>query len=170
MADHRSAAVVTVRPERAGDDKAIDDVIVRAFGRHDEARLVAQLRRDGDAAISLVAVSGEAVIGHILLSPMSAPFRALGLAPLSVAPEHQRQGIGAALIDAAIVHARHGGWSAIFVLGDPVYYGRFGFRADLAAGFLSPYAGPHFMVLPLEGPLSIASGPVAYATAFDSFG
>lgn len=85
MADHRMTAVVTVRSARAGDDEAIDDVIVRAFGRHDEAQLVAQLRRDGDAAISLVAVADEAVIGHVLLSPMSAPFRALGLAPLSVA-------------------------------------------------------------------------------------
>lgn len=163
-------AVVTVRPERAGDDEAIDGVIVGAFGRDDEARLVTQLRRDGDAAISLVAVAGEAVIGHVLLSPMSAPFRALGLAPLSVVPEHQRQGIGAALIDAAIVQARHGGWSAIFVLGDAAYYGRFGFRADLAAGFLSPYAGPHFMTLPLADMLPATTGRVAYAAAFERLG
>lgn len=159
--------MVTVRPERADDIAAIDDVVTRAFGRDDEARLVAQLRRDGDATISLVAVpAGDAVIGHVLLSPMSAPFRALGLAPVSVAPKYQKQGVGAALIDAAMVQARQGGWSAIFVLGDPGYYGRFGFRADLAAGFSSPYAGPHFMVLPLTDALPVVSGKVSYAAAF----
>jgi putative acetyltransferase len=160
------ATVVTVRPERADDIAAIDTVIVRAFGRDDEARLVAQLRRDGDATISLVAVAGDAVIGHVLLSPMAAPFRALGLAPVSVAPAHQKQGIGAALVNAAIGQARQDGWSAIFELGDPTYYGRFGFRADLAAGFSSPYAGPHFMVLPLANALPVASGIVSYAAAF----
>lgn len=161
-----TAVVMTVRPEQAGDIEAIDDVLIRAFGREDEARLVAQLRGDGDATISLVAIAGDAVIGHVLLSPMAAPFRALGLAPVSVAPEHQRQGVGAALVNAAIAQARQGGCSAIFVLGDPVYYGRFGFRADLAAGFSSPYAGPHFMVLPLAKTLSVMSGKVSYAAAF----
>lgn len=159
-------AVVTVRPERTGDVEAIDDVVIRAFDRDDEARLVAQLRRDGDATISLVAVAGDVVIGHILLSPMSAPFRALGLAPLSVVPEHQKQGVGTALMHAAIAQTWRGGWSAIFVLGDPAYYGRFGFRADLAAGFSSPYAGPHFMVLPLVDALPVARGSVSYAAAF----
>jgi len=160
------AAAVTVRPEQAGDIEAIDDVVIRAFGREDEARLVDRLRRDGDATISLVAVAGDAIVGHVLLSPMSAPFRALGLAPVSVAPKHQRQGVGAALIDAAVAQARQGAWVAIFVLGDPIYYGRFGFRPDLAAGFSSPYPGPHFMVLPLTGVLPVASGKVSYAAAF----
>lgn len=159
-------AVVTVRPEQAGDIEAIDDVVIRAFGREDEARLVAQLRRDGDATISLVAVVGNAVIGHVLLSPMSAPFPALGLAPLSVIPEHQKLGAGTALMNAAIAQAIQGGWSAIFVLGDPVYYGRFGFRVDLATGFSSPYTGPHFMMLPLVDVLPVARGKVSYAAAF----
>jgi putative acetyltransferase len=160
-------SVVTIRPERAGDIEAIVAVVIRAFGRDDEARLVTQLRRDGDATISLVAVAGGAVIGHVLLSPMSAPFRALGLAPLSIVPEHQKQGVGTALMNAAIAQTRQGGWSAIFVLGDPVYYGRFGFRADLAAGFSSPYVGPHFMVLPLFDRLPAITGRVDYARAFD---
>lgn len=76
-----------IRPERVDDSADIGDVIVRVFGRADEARLVAQLREAGDAAISLVAVAGGTVIGHILLSAMAAPFRALALAPLAVAPE-----------------------------------------------------------------------------------
>ncbi|MCO5129411.1 MAG: N-acetyltransferase [Xanthobacteraceae bacterium] len=157
---------VSVRPEQAGDGTAIGDVVSRAFGRDDEARLVAQLRRDGDATLSLVALAGDAVIGHVLLSPMSAPFRALGLAPLSVVPERQKQGVGTALMNVAISQARQDGWSAIFVLGDPVYYGRFGFRADLAIGFLSPYAGPHFTVRPLVEALPATTGSVDYAPAF----
>lgn len=155
-----------VRAERTGDIAAIDDVVAGAFGRDDEARLVARLRRDGDAAMSLVAVADNAVVGHVLLSLMAAPFRALGLAPLSVVPGHQKRGVGTALMNAAIARARQAGWSAIFVLGDSAYYGRFGFRADLAAGFSSPYAGPHFMVLPLADALPVASGRVSYAAAF----
>ena len=48
-----------------------------------------------------------------------------------------------------MARAREGGWAAAFVLGDPAYYGRFGFRADAARGYASPYAGEHFLALPL---------------------
>ncbi|MGZ8996499.1 MAG: hypothetical protein ACXW3P_08420 [Rhodospirillales bacterium] len=54
----------------------------------------------------------------------------------------------------------------MFVLGDPACYRRFGFRADLAAGFTSPYAGPHLMVLPLQGALPTQEGRLDYAPAF----
>lgn len=155
-----------IRNETIADIVNIAAVIERAFGRADEARLVERLRNDGDAAISLVATSGDAVVGHVLLSPMSAPFRALGLAPLSVLPQWQQRGIGGALIEAAVQRARAQEYRAIFVLGDPDYYGRFGFRTDLAVGFSSPYAGPHFMVLPLGGALPVVRGRVQYAAAF----
>lgn len=155
-----------IRNETIADIVNIAAVIERAFGRADEARLVERLRNDGDAAISLVATSGDAVVGHVLLSPMSAPFHALGLAPLSVLPQWQRRGIGSALIEAAVQRARARECRAIFVLGDPDYYGRFGFRTDLAVGFSSPYAGPHFMVLPLGGALPVVRGRVEYAAAF----
>ena len=46
---------------------------------------------------------------------------------------------------AALDRAREGGWAAVFVLGDPAYYGRFGFSADAARGYASPYAGEHFL-------------------------
>ncbi len=155
-----------IRNETIADIVNIAAVIERAFGRADEARLVERLRNDGDAAISLVATSGDAVVGHVLLSPMSAPFRALGLAPLSVLPQWQRRGIGSALVKSAVQRARAQEYRAIFVLGDPDYYGRFGFRTDLAVGFSSPYAGPHFMVLPLGGALPVVRGRVQYAAAF----
>ncbi len=146
----------------------IAQLIEQAFGQRDEALLVEQLRRDGDATVSLVGLIEGVIAGHVMLSPMSAPFPALGLAPLAVLPAFQRQGIGAALIRAAVETAREEGWKAIFVLGDQVYYNRFGFRADLAAGFSSPYAGPHLMVLPLEAELPSTLGNVDYAPAFGS--
>ena len=155
-----------IRDEDPADVPAISDVVEQAFGQPSEARLVERLRADGDAAISLVAVIDGAVAGHVLRSPMSAPFRALGLAPVSVSPAHQRTGIGRALIEVAIERARVEEWDAVFVLGDPAYYERFGFRADIAAGFVSPYAGPYLMALPLGSALPVSVGKIDYAPAF----
>lgn len=157
---------MNIRPETPADLAAIAEVVERAFGRPDEARLVEALRKDGDAAISLLAEDDGRVIGHILFSPMSAPFPALGLAPLSVAPDRQAQGVGAALMWAGLEAASGGDWRAVFVLGDPAYYGRFGFRAERAQGFVSPYAGPHLMALALHGDLPASTGPIDYAPAF----
>jgi putative acetyltransferase len=63
--------------------------------------------------------------------------------------------------------ARARGWEAVFVVGAPEYYSRFGFCADFAKAFASPYAGPNFMALELvEEVLQSKSGDVAYAPAF----
>ncbi|TCL71239.1 N-acetyltransferase [Rhizobium sp. BK251] len=156
-----------IRDEQPRDHAAIAELVERAFGQPVEARLVEKLRDDGDAAISLVAEEGDAIVGHILLSPMAAPFPALGLAPLAVLPGHERKGIGSALVKAAIARAGERNYGAVFVLGDPGYYERFGFRAALAADFSSPYAGPYFMVMPLRESLPATTGRVDYARAFD---
>ena len=88
-------STVQIRDELPGDAPTRSGTwIERAFGGTDEARLVVALRSDGDATIALVAVEDDRVTGHILLSPMRAPFRALGLAPLSVLPEYQNRDIG----------------------------------------------------------------------------
>lgn len=155
-----------LRDAQPADRDAIDRVISAAFGQAAEARLVRALDHTGDTVLALVAeVPGE-ILGHVLLSRLSAPFPALALAPVSVAPAQQLRGIGAALIRAAIDRARAAGWAAIFVLGDPAYYRRFGFDAAAAAGFSTPYAGPHFMVLPLAPPLPADRGQLAHAPAF----
>jgi putative acetyltransferase len=109
--------------------------------------------------------AGE-IVGHVLLSKMDAPFKALALAPVSVVPARQRSGIGSALIQRAVDHARSEGWSAIFVLGDPKYYERFGFDRESAAGFTSPYSGAHFMMLRLSQSLSVTTGELRHAPAF----
>ena len=159
-----------IRAETPEDRTAISSLIERAFGRADEARLVDDLRRDGDVSLSLVATEGRQIIGHVLLSRMTAPFSALGLAPLAVDENYRGRGVAAALIQAAIEEARAMQISAIFVLGNPTYYGRFGFRAHLAKGFVSPYAGPYLQVCPLIDPLPETAGQIAYAPAFSRLG
>jgi putative acetyltransferase len=92
----------------------------------------------------------------------------LGLAPVAVGEAWRRRGIAAALIGAGLDRARAEGWRGVVVLGDPAYYRRFGFDPALAAGFVSPYAGPHLMALAL-GPGGLPSGgPLDYARAFDA--
>jgi N-acetylglutamate synthase-like GNAT family acetyltransferase len=108
-----------VRNEQQDDESVVATVVERAFGRADVARLVGQLRTDGDAVISVVAVIGGIAVGQVMLSRMVAPFRALALAPVSVAPEHQRRGIGSSLVKEGLKQAREQEWEAVFVLGAP---------------------------------------------------
>ncbi|HUF56733.1 MAG TPA: N-acetyltransferase [Thermohalobaculum sp.] len=159
-----------VRAESPGDLPAVGRVLEAAFGQPDEAELVERLRADGDAALSLVAVADGAVAGHVLFSPMSAPFPALALAPVAVLPERQGRGIGSALIREGLARAEARGWRGVFVLGEPAYYRRFGFDAEAARGFASPYAGPFLMVLPLGGPLPAQSGTIGHAPGFARMG
>jgi putative acetyltransferase len=156
---------VVVREERLEDITVIREIVTAAFGGEGEAALVDALRDAGDTMISLVAEEHGRVVGHVALSRMVAPFAALALAPVSVLPERQREGIGSALIREAINRARPD-WATIFVLGDPRFYGRFGFDARLATDYASPYAGPHFMVLALAGTLPTPCGMLRHAPAF----
>jgi putative acetyltransferase len=160
---------MVVREETPADVSAIQRVVSEAFGRPDEADLVDRLRIAGDAVVSLVAEE-DGIVGHVLLSRMSAPFPALGLAPLSVAPSHQRRGVGSRLVRDALDRARRGGWRGVFVLGEPEYYRRFGFDPSLASGFACDYAGPFLMALALEGGLPVGEGRIAYAPAFAALG
>lgn len=95
-----------------------------------------KLRYHSDCIVELAARQDGKVVGHVALGKMSAPLRALGLAPVAVAESHRRRGIAATLIRAAA-----GGWQAVFVLGDPAHYGRFGFAAASAEPFESPTRG-----------------------------
>jgi putative acetyltransferase len=158
--------MIDVRDETPRDWKAVYQVVSSAFGQSVEAELVEKLRQAGDSIISLVAEEDGQIVGHVLLSKMNAPFPALALAPVSVIPTRQRLGIGSALINRAVNRAREEGWVAIFVLGDPNYYERFGFDKAAAAGFTSPYAGPHFMALKLSPSLPATAGELHHALAF----
>ncbi len=157
---------MSIRAEEPADIAAIHNVVEQAFLRPLEAVLVDQLRAGGNIAISLVAVKDRGIVGHVLFSNLIAPFKALALAPASVAPDRRRSGIGSAMIREGLSRATDDGWRAVLVVGDPKYYRRFGFSPDCARGLTSPYSGPHFMLLALNGDCPDAIGKVSYATPF----
>jgi putative acetyltransferase len=161
---------VLIRGEEPADIPVVRKIVEEAFLQPAEAKLVDRLRADGEAVISAVAVDAGNVVGHVMFSRMSAPFRALGLAPVAVKPDLQGNGIGSELIRWGLAQAKADKWQGVFVLGDPKYYERFGFSVELAGGFESPYAGEHFMALALNGALPATSGKVEYAAAFEMLG
>lgn len=164
------AAALELRPETAADREGIREVVAAAFGRADEAELIEALGEAGDAVVSLVAAEAGRAVGHVLLSRLAAPFPALALGPVAVAPGHQRRGIGSRLVRAGLEDAARGGWLGVFVLGEPGFYGRFGFTRALASGFASPYAGPHLLACALGGGLPVTTGRIDYPAAFARLG
>lgn len=159
-----------VRAEEPTDIAGIRNVVEEAFPKPLEARLVDQLRADGNSVISLVAVDDGKIVGHVQFSNMIAPFRALGLGPVSVVPYRQRSGIGTQMIRAGLKYAADAGWEGVFVLGNPEYYRGFGFSPERARGFESPYSGAHFMLLTLNSNRALTMGKVGYAPAFAALG
>ena len=156
-----------IRPETDGDREGIAGLLLAAFPTSFEARLVKQLRKDGDVVFSLVAVEASDVIGHALFSRLRAPNAALSLAPVAVATSRRRRGIAAAMIEAGLERARAEWWAAVVVLGDPSYYRRFGFGREAVRRMSCRYAGPGLMGLGLSG--AGLEGPrIEHASAFSS--
>lgn len=162
---------VRVREETAADEAAVRRVVTAAFGQPDEAALVDALRHDPAwlPALSLVAESdsGE-VVGHVVFTRLSvrgAP--ALALAPLAVDPSTQRRGVGTVLVEEGLRRAVAAGESLVVVLGDPAYYGRFGFRPAYELGVSGPFltARTAFQALALR-----ADAPRGYAAYAEAFG
>lgn len=145
-----------------------------AFGREDEARLVAALRAAGRDVFERGAELDGTLAGHVLFSPVRIAHGddglALGLAPMAVMPPWQRQGVGTALLDASLRELAATPYRAIVVLGHPAFYSRAGFRPAAAFGLHDSYGdGDAFMVLPLrEGGLDGYRGQVDYAPEFAS--
>jgi putative acetyltransferase len=160
-----------IRPAHIGDMPKIPALVEAAFGRHDEAVLVEALRRDNLIALEFVATILDTHVGHLVLSRLNAPPGALALAPLSVHPDHQRRGVGSALVRAAADRAEEDGWSAIFVLGDPAYYAKFGFSVSEASGFETPYAREYTAALVLDpAAFGTLSREIDYPEAFGCVG
>ena len=162
-----------VRAERENDREAIYAANLAAFGNAAEAKLVEALRAEARPVISLVAELAEQVIGHIMFSPACLAahpeLRIMGLAPMAVLPEYQRNGVGSALVEAGLEECRSLGMKAVIVLGHPAYYPRFGFQPSNRFNMESEYDVPAeiFMALELEpGALSDVSGRVGYHDAF----
>lgn len=122
-----------VRTERAEDIPAIRVIIEKAFQQTEEADIVDSLRQSCDDAISLVAEDSGQVIGHLMFSPVELSSNdrrivGMGLAPMAVLPERQRQGVGRQLVEAGISLLKERSCPFVIVLGHPKYYPRFGFE------------------------------------------
>ena len=118
------------------------------------------------------ALAGVAVFSRMTVEMARKPIAAVALAPVATAPTHRRQGVAEALIGAGHDRLRDAQVMLSFVLGDPAYYGHFGYATDWAKGFDSPYAGEHFMARPLQGgamPCGVR-GSCDHAAAFAMLG
>ena len=162
-----------IRAEKETDQDAIFAVNASAFETQAEATLVGVLREQAQPIISLVAEEQGNVVGHIMFSPVilsgNPDLKLMGLAPMAVAPEHQRKGIGSALVKAGLEQCRQLGFVAVVVLGHPEYYPRFGFSPSSRFGIDSEYEVPEevFMAVELESEaLSGHTGRVKYHHAF----
>jgi putative acetyltransferase len=158
-----------IRPYITEDAAAVREVYRRAFdGSEEEPRLVELLHRAKAAPVSLVAVMGSQVVGHILFSPVvldgRSGLRMVGLAPVGVLPEYQGKGIGSRLARKGLAACREAGYGAAVVLGEPSYYSRFGFVRASEYGLGNEYGvDDHFMVAELvRGALDRVSGMVRY--------
>ncbi len=164
--------MLTIRHETASDREAVFRVESQAFGRDVEARLVDALRDAGKVLLSLVAEDDGEIVGHVLFSPMtidsvSVQHAAVCLGPLAVAPAHQRRGVGGHLLEAGLAELRDAGHDAVFLLGHPTYYPRFGFRP--AREFDVHYEDDRdaFMAIELRpGALDGVSGTARFAAEF----
>lgn len=162
-----------IRPEQPADIPGIRAVNLTAFDTSTEADLVDALREQAEPIVSLVAEDADAVVGHILFSPVTLlahrDLRIMGLAPMAVAPARQRQGIGTALVHEGLERCRRLGFGAVIVLGHAEYYPRFGFTPASHFGVSCEYDVPDevFMVLELDqGILQGKSGTIRYHPAF----
>lgn len=134
-----------------------------------EAAIIARLRADGDVIAELAAIENGEIVGHAMFSRLiSEPgrFHMAALGPVCARTDRQRCGIGTALIRAGLADCAQSGVEAVFVLGDPHYYGRFGFGVAKAAGIACTYSGPHFQALELRPDELAGVKSVAYAPAF----
>jgi putative acetyltransferase len=164
--------MLLVREELPSDRAAVREVNRLAFGGDEEADLVDRLRRGRDIIVSLVAVDGHDLVGHILFSELpietgERTIRGVALAPMAVRPDRQRQGIGSALVHKGLEICRRRGVQAVIVLGHADYYPRFGFSPITARKLRAPFSGNAFMALEITpGVLAVETGRVRYPSAF----
>ena len=160
-----------IRPERPGDEQAIARLIDAAFAEAEhsdgtEATIVQHLRDAAAIAISLVAVDGKEIVGHVVASPVTIGGRDLGwlgIGPLAVLPGRQGVGIGDALMRETLRLAELRGAGGCVLLGEPAYYSRFRFAPDSRLQFPGP-PPEYFQALPFGG--DMPSGVVRYHPAF----
>ncbi|EAS42938.1 N-acetyltransferase [Photobacterium profundum] len=164
-----------IRTEAPADILPIDRLLKTVFETDAEADLVMRLRENSHRTLSLVACSDDGeVIGHILFSPVTVDDvddNWQGLAPLSVKPEYQRQGIGKALMEEAKLMLADFGYPVVVVLGHSEYYPQVGFEkaSEHGLGCIWEVPDEAFMVLEvIPEHLAGKSGVVKYSEEFSA--
>lgn len=161
-----------IRDEREEDAGAIRAVTLAAFAgmpysQQTEAAIVEALRAADALAVSLVAVEGGEIVGHVAFSPVTVEAEAapgwFGVGPLSVRPDRQRRGVGTALMRAGLARLADAGAKGCVLVGDPGYYRRFGFKASSSLRY-PDLPAEYFQVLALAP--QAPSGTVAFHPAF----
>lgn len=146
---------LVVRDEQTADIDAIREIHGSAFGGDAEGRLVDLLRNEALIVSSAVAlldgrIVASAVFSRLPIDTRSGVVHAAALAPVAVAPECQRRGLGTRVIHHGLRGCAEQGYAAVLVLGDPRYYTRFGFSHELASAVRSPYSGAGAAWMALE--------------------
>lgn len=160
--------------EKPQDISDIRKVHESAFETRTEADLVDVLRDKNAHVISIVAIMGTRIVGHILFSPVTletdgVAVKLLGLAPMAVVPEYQRKGIGSKLVEKGLAESRAKRYPAVVILGHPGYYPIFGFTPSVNYSITSEYDVPPdvFMIKELApGVLAGIPGIAKYHEAF----
>lgn len=166
--------MLIIRRETPEDIESIRRVNEKAFGQDNESRLVDKLRNRGFLIISLIAVHDGEIVGHIAFSLVEvkterASCGAIALAPMAVIPACQRRGIGSQLVRAGLEECRRSGCEAVFLVGHPEYYPRFGFVPARHKGFDCEFEAPDdaWMVFELKkGALAGKRGKVTFQPEF----
>ncbi len=164
-----------IRNETESDVAAISEITEAAFkdnphSHRTEQFIIKALREANALTISLVAVHGKKVAGHVAFSPVTISDGSqgwYGLGPVSVLPELQKQGIGKALIRKGLSLLKAGGAKGCALVGDPGYYVRFGFR-NLPQLVYDGIPQEYFLALPFYE--SKSSGTVTFHEGFSATG
>ncbi len=167
--------MIKIRGESPLDYAIVAEIYQLAFGQDNEGNLVDSIRKSDRyiPELSLVAELDGTVVGHILLSYIDLVgqenWQVLGLAPIAVTPQFQNQGIGSALVQAALATSEAMGESLVIVLGHPRFYSRFGFEPSVGYGIESPWTVPEevFMVKLLKSDRGHYRGKVIYPPVFN---
>lgn len=170
---------MNIRTETTADHNSIETLTYHAFENHPhhapgakptEHLIINKLRDAGALTLSLVAEDETGIIGHIAFSPVTiggAASKWYGLGPVSVSPERQGEGIGGQLIKTGMAKIKAQGAEGVVLLGEPAYYGRFGFKADTNLT-LAGVPAAYFLVHPLgDNETAVPTGEVAYHQAFN---
>ncbi len=171
---------IILRQETQADFLEVFEVNHLAFGQENEAKLVDALRHNETAFVpelSIVAVKDNTVVGHILFTKINIKGNkgnlneSLALAPMSVRPEHQKNGIGGQLIRKGLEVAKILGYKSIIVLGHEHYYPKFGFEPAEKWKINAPFEVPSNVFMAMElvaGGLKNVSGTVNYPKEFET--